>query len=86
LRDGVEQHHLIDPRTGRPSRSPWTQVTAVGASCLAADVCAKAAFLLGVGGPDWLESHGLPGRFISGESVVCNGAWSAALAREPACI
>ena len=84
-RGGVEEHHLIDPRTGLPSRSPWTQVTVVGASCLAADVCAKAAFLLGDAGPDWLDSHGLAGRFMSGESIVCNGAWSAALAREAAC-
>ena len=80
-----QQQHLIDPRTGRASQSPWTQVTVVGASCLAADVCAKAAFLLGADGPAWLESHGLPGRFVAGERVVCNRAWSAALARETVC-
>jgi thiamine biosynthesis lipoprotein len=83
---GVERHHLIDPRTGLPSRSPWTQVTVVGASCLAADVCAKAAFLLGAAGPAWLESHGLPGRFVSSEGAVCNHAWSSALAPEAVCI
>ena len=85
-RGGVEQHHLIDPRTGLPSRSPWTQVTVVGASCLAADVCAKAAFLLGDDGPGWLDSHALPGRFVSRDRVVCNRAWSAAHTREAACI
>src|SRR5262249_19115714 len=57
LRNGVEQHHLIDPRSGLPSRSPWEQVTVVGASCVAADVCAKTAFLLGSEGPEWLDSH-----------------------------
>ena len=86
LRDGVEQHHLIDPRTGLPSRSPWTQVTVVGASCLAADVCAKAAFLLGADGPDWLDSRRLPGRFVSRERVVCNAAWTDALTGEAVCI
>lgn len=86
LRDGVEQHHLIDPHTGLPARSPWTQVTVVGASCLAADVCAKAAFLLGDDGPDWLDSRGLPGRFCSHDGVSCNRAWSDALAAEPVCI
>ena len=86
LRDGVEQHHLIDPRSGLPSRSPWTQVTVVGASCLAADVCAKAAFLLGVNGPAWLDRHGLPGRFVSENRVVSNLAWSNALNPEAACI
>jgi thiamine biosynthesis lipoprotein len=30
-RGGREQHHLIDPATGRPSDSPWTQVTVLGA-------------------------------------------------------
>lgn len=83
---GAEQHHLIDPRTGLPSRSPWTQLTVVGASCLAADVCAKAAFLLGDDGPGWLDSHSLPGRFVSRDRVVCNRAWSAAHTREAACI
>jgi thiamine biosynthesis lipoprotein len=85
-RGGVEHHHLIDPHTGLPSRSPWTQATVVGASCLAADVCAKAAFLLGVDGPAWLDSHALPGRFVSHDRVVCNRSWSAALTGETACI
>jgi thiamine biosynthesis lipoprotein len=85
FRNGVEQHHLIDPFTGAPSHSPWTQVTVVGGTCLAADVCAKAAFLLGNDGPAWLDAHGLPGRFVSGEHVVPNKAWAIALRREPVC-
>ncbi len=85
-RSGVEQHHLVDPRTGSPSRSPWLQVTVCGASCLAADIAAKAAFLMGEEGPDWLDAHGLPGRFrtVSGE-VVTNAAWDRSL-EEHACI
>ena len=43
-RGGIEQHHLIDPLTGRPADSPWLQVTVSGATCLAADVGAKVAF------------------------------------------
>ena len=84
-RNGLEQHHLIDPRTGLPSRSPWTQVTVVGASCLAADVCAKAAFLLGVDGPAWLDSHRLPGRFVSRDRVVSTAAWADGLTPGAAC-
>jgi thiamine biosynthesis lipoprotein len=78
--------HLIDPLTGGPSNSPWEQVTASGATCLAADVAAKAAFLLGERGPDWLDERGIGGRFVSlrGE-IVENGCWSRAL-RVPACI
>ena len=75
-RGGEVQHHLIDPGTGRPSRSCWTQVTVAAGSCLAADVAAKAAFLLSEMGPDWLDERGLPGRFVGrAEEIVTNGAW-----------
>ncbi len=72
LRGGAWQHHLIDPSTGRPSASPWTDVTVSAATCLQADVAAKAAFLLGEDGPDWLDHQGLPGRFVlpSGEALL----------------
>lgn len=82
-RGGVEQHHLIDPRTGRPARAPrWRQVTVSGASCLAADAAAKAAFLLGDDGPGWLEEHGMPGRFVAaGGRVELTRAWQ----REAVC-
>ena len=65
LRGGRRLHHLIDPRTGSPVESPWEQVTVCGASCLAADVASKAAFVAGAAGPDWLDARGLPGRFVS---------------------
>jgi len=83
-RAGREQHHLIDPRTGRPAESPWEHVTACGTTCWAADVAAKAAFLLGHDGPGWLEQHGMPGRFVTvdGEVVVTAG-WHGGVA---ACI
>jgi thiamine biosynthesis lipoprotein len=77
-RGGVEQHHLIDPRTGRPSTSRWAQVTVSGATCLAADAAAKAAFLLDGDGPDWLEERQLQGRFLTRDGeVVRTGAWPA---------
>lgn len=69
--------HLVDPRTRRPSASRWTQVTACGASCVAADVAAKAAFLHGDDGPDWLDAHEIPGRFLDRERVVLNRTWRA---------
>ncbi len=87
LRDGEEQHHLLDPGTGRPARGPWDEVTVCGSTCLAADVAAKAAFLLGDDGPAWLDERGLPGRFVAADgSVRENRAWRASLeAKEPAC-
>jgi len=72
--------HLIDPVTGRPCESPWEQVTVSGSTCLAADIAAKAAFLLGDDGPDWLDDRGLPGRFLdAGGHVVCNAHWERSL-------
>jgi len=81
LRGGAEQQHLIDPVTGRPSTSPWDEVTVCGATCLAADVAAKAAFLLGDDGPDWLDERGLPGRFLAEGRVHENASWLAQDAR-----
>jgi len=86
LRGGELQHHLIDPRTGRPARTPWAEVTVCGATCLAADVAAKAALLHGEGGPDWLERRGLPGRFVDSDGfVVATENWTTAV-RVRACI
>jgi FAD:protein FMN transferase len=73
--------HLVDPATGRASESPWEQVTASGVTCLAADVAAKAGFLLGDRGPDWLDERGIPGRFVGSDGeIVENGAWAGATA------
>jgi FAD:protein FMN transferase len=77
LRGGAVQHHLVDPRTGRPAASRWSEVTVVGSTCLAADVAAKAAFLLSDDGPDWLDERGLAGRFLAHDLVVTNGVWRA---------
>ena len=78
--------HLVDTATGRASESPWEQVTASGATCLAADVAAKAGFLLGRRGPDWLDERGVPGRFVGRDGeIVENDAWAGATRAVPAC-
>ena len=75
-RGGDWQHHLLDPRTGRPAESRWDEVTVAASTCLAADVAAKAAFLLSEDGPGWLDDRRLPGRFRAGDEVVVNDAWA----------
>jgi thiamine biosynthesis lipoprotein len=73
-------NHILDPVTGAPATSPWTAVTVSGASCLAADAAAKAAYLLGDDGPDWLDARGMPGRFLDADGLVtCNAAWAGSL-------
>ena len=71
--------HLVDTATGHPSKSRWEQVTASGATCLAADVAAKTGFLLGDGGPEWLDARGIPGRFVAVDGeIVENDTWARA--------
>jgi thiamine biosynthesis lipoprotein len=83
---GRRPEHLIDPRTGRPSTSRWQAVTVAGETCLAADVAAKAAFLLDRDGPGWLEERRMPGRFLDRSGrVVSNLSWFRAAWDVPAC-
>lgn len=77
LRAGEWQHHLVDPRTGRPCEVPWHVVTVSAATCLQADVAAKAALLLGDEGPRYLERNGLAGRFIPSAGDAVSVAWAA---------
>ena len=71
--------HLVNPATGRPAESRWEQVTASGATCLAADIAAKSGFILGEDGPAWLDERGIPGRFVAaGGEVVENETWARA--------
>jgi len=79
-RGGEVQHHLIDPSTGRPAVVPWRDVTVAAGTCLAADVAAKAALLLGAAGPSWLDRRGLAGRFVDEDGVIhLNETWRQAV-------
>ncbi len=80
LRGGERQHHLIDAHSGAPARTCWRDVTVAAPTCLAADIAAKAALLLGEEGPSWLDERGLAGRFLDHSgAAVANGVWSAAV-------
>jgi len=46
-RGGEEQHHVIDPSTGRPSETDLLRVTVVAGTAIAAEVHAKNLFLAG---------------------------------------
>jgi len=73
-----EMHHILDPRTGRPARSPWSTVTVAAASCLDANAASTAAVVLGADAPGWLAARGLPARLarLDGSTLTVAG-WPA---------
>ncbi len=64
-RGGVELHHLIDPRTGRPAPEVWRTVTVAAASCVDANIASTAAIIRGASAPEWLGQLGLWARLVS---------------------
>jgi FAD:protein FMN transferase len=73
---GLDLHHVIDPRTGRPADTPWRTVTVAAQSCVEANVASTAALVLGARATGWLASRGLSARLVweSGK-VELVGAW-----------
>ena len=76
LGDGRWLHHLIDPRTGAPSRSDVAQATVIAPSALLADYHAKVALLLGAGaGLSYLNREpNLEGLVVRSDGVLLRSA------------
>jgi thiamine biosynthesis lipoprotein len=76
LRGGEALHHVLDPRTGMPARTPWRAVTVAASSCLAANVATTTTIVRGDRGLEWLEATGLAARLVAEDgSVVRLGGW-----------
>jgi len=76
LQNGVERHHLIDPRTGEPAASGLSSVTVAAATCRQAEVGATAVFVLGATeGRALLERHELAGLLVGGGGIETVGRW-----------
>jgi FAD:protein FMN transferase len=57
-RGGAWQHHVIDPRTGRPAETDVLSVTILGPSARVAEAAAKAVLVLGSrAGLAWVEAR-----------------------------
>jgi len=55
---GEGLHHLIDPRTGLPSRTDLSEVSVIARTGADAEIFAKAALLLGsIEAPEYLRAH-----------------------------
>lgn len=73
-RGGVEQHHLVDPRTGRPAAEHWRTVAVAARTCVEANTASTAAVVLGAAGTGWLGD--LPARLVRRDGlVVRTGGW-----------
>ena len=66
LKDGIWQHHIIDPRTGLPADTDVLSATVVAPTVMEAEAAAKAVLILGSqAGLDWLEADsGLAGVLV----------------------
>jgi thiamine biosynthesis lipoprotein ApbE len=73
---GEPMHHIVDPATGVPARTPWRTVSVAAASCADANIAATAAIVRGERAAAWLSKTGLPARLVAndGEATVV-GAW-----------
>ena len=57
-RDGVWQHHIIDPRTGMPAQTDVLTATVIAPSAVEAEVAAKVVLISGSqSGLQWLDAH-----------------------------
>ncbi len=67
---GAARHHIIDPATGEPARSPWRTVSVTAASCADANIASTAAIISGESAPGWLAQAGLPARLVRHDGTV----------------
>jgi thiamine biosynthesis lipoprotein len=69
-----QAHHLIDPATGAPARSPWRTVSVAAATCVDANIASTAAIIKGISAIDWLTAADLPARLVCHDGVVTTTA------------
>jgi thiamine biosynthesis lipoprotein len=68
--DRGEMHHILDPRTGLPARTPWRTVTVAARTCVDANVASTAALVLGDAAVAWLVERSLPARLVDRDGTV----------------
>ncbi len=76
--NGRPRHHLIDPRTGEPSRTDVLTATVIASTATAAEAHAKAALLLGMRrGLAYLADKSLAGLIVGRKGrIVQSSLWS----------
>jgi thiamine biosynthesis lipoprotein len=75
-RDGVELHHLLDPRTGLPPDRSWRTVSVAAGTCVDANTVSTATIVRGQRVWPWLRGTGLPARLVYEDGrVFTAGGW-----------
>ena len=75
-RGGVTLHHVVDPRTGRPTSRRWRTVSVAAASCVDANIASTAALVSDADAPRWLAARALPARLVGADGrVVTVAGW-----------
>jgi thiamine biosynthesis lipoprotein len=69
-RGGELLHHIIDPKTSRPTSGPFRTVTVVAATCLDANTASTAAIVHGEAAIEWLSSWHLPARLVENDGTI----------------
>ncbi len=58
VQNGVQKHHIIDPRSGEPVQTDVLAATVIAPNVLEAEAAAKTALILGSrAGMTWLDAH-----------------------------
>jgi thiamine biosynthesis lipoprotein len=84
-RGEVRMHHIVDPRTSRPTNGPWRTVSVAAESALEANVCSTAAIVLGDRAVEWLEGQPVAARLVGADGQVTTlGGWPPEGTMEPA--
>lgn len=74
--DGQVQHHVLDPRTGRPAAEVWRTVSVAAPTCARANTVTTAALVRGEAAVGWLRELGLPARLVAQDGTVVHlGGW-----------
>ncbi|MGZ8177986.1 FAD:protein FMN transferase [Williamsia sp. SKLECPSW1] len=68
--DGIERHHIIDPRTGFPADEVWRTVTVVARRCVDANAVSTACIVNGSAGLDFVRRTELPARLVDADGAV----------------
>lgn len=77
-RGGQLVHHLLDPRTARPTTGPWQTASVLAETCVLANVASTAAIVLGVEAQPWLRERGFSARLVGADGAVTHvGSWPA---------